>query len=96
MSAQSIPVSTISWKPAWRIVSTRIPSINLYDEIAPEKDWAILHELESLTNDRIRSELGQIQLVPPDEKAIGTGSGPIMKPFTTRRPGNAWVCFVPM
>ncbi len=43
-------------------------------------------ELESLTNDRIRDETGEIHLVAPEDSVSGPGASVIMAPFTHRNP----------
>lgn len=70
------------WLQACRIVPTRYPSINLFDRVADEADFDALYALESLTNERVRDELGQVERVPRDERLYGPGSGPIMAAFT--------------
>lgn len=76
------PVSRLEWKSAYRIVPSRYPPIDLFERIAPPEDWEALIELESLTNDRLRDEVGQIQLVPPEERVSGPGAGYVMAAFT--------------
>ena len=39
-----------------------------------------------MTNDRVRDEIGQIELVPREERVFGPGSGPIMAAFTHLNP----------
>ncbi|MCA1804871.1 MAG: RES family NAD+ phosphorylase [Xanthomonadaceae bacterium] len=39
-------------------------------------------EIEGLTNDRLRQELGQIALVPEEDRVYGPGTTPIMAAFT--------------
>src|SRR6185312_13959594 len=65
----SIPCRIIAWKPSWRIVPSRFPPIDLF-------------ERESLTNDRIREEIGDIALVPVEERASGPGATIVMAAFT--------------
>jgi hypothetical protein len=74
------------WQPAWRVVPTRFPAINLFDRVASEEDFEALYALEALTNDRVRNELGEIDLVPADERLYGPGSGPIMAALTHPNP----------
>ncbi len=76
------PVRNVRWDPCYRIVPSRFPPIHLFERVAPPEDWAALIEIESLTNDRLRDELGQIQLVPPGERVVGPGAGYVMAPFT--------------
>ena len=76
------PVRTLGWGPAYRIVPSRFPPIDLFERVAPPADWEALIELESLTNDRLRDEVGRIQLVPPEECVSGPGAGYVMAAFT--------------
>ena len=82
------PVSDLAWKPAFRIVPSRYPPIDLFERIAPPEEWEALIELESLTNDRLREEVGQIQLVPPEERVSGPGAGYVMAAFTHIAPAG--------
>ena len=75
-------VRPLRWEPCYRIVPSRFPPIHLFERVAPPEDWEALIELESLTNDRLRDELGQIQLVPPGERVVGPGAGYVMAAFT--------------
>lgn len=79
---EEVPVREVSWTPAYRIVPSRFPPIDLFERIAPPEDWDALIELESRTNDRLRDELGRIQLVPPEERVVGPGAGYVMAAFT--------------
>lgn len=72
----------VRWSQGCRIVPTRYPTINLFDRVADADDFEALYALESLTNERLRDELGQIERVPNDERLFGPGSGPIMAAFT--------------
>src|SRR5579872_4684057 len=73
----TIATSHIAWRPCWRIVPSRFPPIDLFERIAEPGDWDALIALESLTNDRIRDEIGNIALVPPDERISGPGASVI-------------------
>jgi len=41
-----------------------------------------LYYLESLTNDRLRDEVGDIALVPAEDRITGPGASPVMAAFT--------------
>lgn len=84
--AQDIPVRRVRWKAACRIVPTRHPTIYLFDRVAAPEDFDALYALEAMTNDRARDETGEIELVPPDQRVYGPGSGPIMASFTHLNP----------
>ena len=56
---------------------------------APDADpavWDALFTLEQLTNPRVREEVGEIALVPPDERVSGPGASYVMASFTHLNP----------
>jgi RES domain-containing protein len=81
-TAAALPQRRVRWQQACRIVPTRYPAVNLFDRVADEADFDALIALESLTNERAREELGQIERVPREDRLYGPGSGPIMAAFT--------------
>ena len=80
------PLARIVWQPSWRIVPSRFPPIDLFERIADPADWDALIELESLTNPRLRDEVGDIALVPAAERISGPGASAIMAAFTHLNP----------
>lgn len=81
-----LPLSETTWKPSYRLIASRYPTVSLYDGIADPADLEVVFAIEALTNPRIRDELGQLQLVPPEERVSGAGSTPIMAAFTHLNP----------
>jgi RES domain len=81
-----IPTSAVTWKPSFRLIASRYPTVGLYDAIADPADLEFVFAIEALTNPRLRNELGELQLVPADERLSGTGSTPIMAAFTHLNP----------
>jgi RES domain-containing protein len=79
-------LAPLDWSPAYRIVPTRFPAVNLFDRVASPEDFDALYALEAMTNDRLRTELGDLDLVPPAERCFGPGCGPIMAAFTHLNP----------
>jgi hypothetical protein len=79
-------MARIRWKPSYRLVPSRFPPTSLFDRVARPEDLEVVLAAESLTNDRLRDELGQIQLVPPEERVSGPGTTPIMAAFTHLNP----------
>lgn len=61
---------------------TRYPAINLFDRVADARDFDALYALESMSNERVRDQLGHIERVPREQRLYGLGSGPIMAAFT--------------
>jgi hypothetical protein len=79
----------VDWPRACRIVPTRHPSVNLFDRVADASDFDALVALESLSNDRLRDEIGQIEMVPRSDRIFGPGSGPVMAAFTHLNPAGS-------
>lgn len=85
----TIPIEEISWRKAFRIVSSRFPPIGIFDSVAAPEDLEAIYYVESLTNPRLRDEMGAIELVRPEDRMIGEGSTPIMAAFTHRNPAGS-------
>jgi hypothetical protein len=79
----SIQVRQVEWQQTWRIIASRFPPINLFERVSPNPEvWEALIELEQLTNPRLRDEVGQINLVPPERRVAGPNASWVMAPFT--------------
>ena len=76
----------LGWKTSHRLIASRYPTVGLYDAIADPADLEAVFAIEALTNPRIRNEIGQLQMVPPDERISGPGSTPVMAAFTHLNP----------
>ena len=72
----------IRWAKSYRVVNSRFPPIDVFERVADPGDWESLIELETLTNPRVRQEVGEISLVPPGERVSGVGASWVMAPFT--------------
>lgn len=75
------PVGRIRWTQAYRIVPSRFPPVGLFDRIADAKDIDAVMAIESLTNPRLRDEIGALSLVPPERRISGPGTTPVMAAF---------------
>ena len=84
-----IPVAHTVWRPCYRLIPSRYPTVGLYDAIADPADLEVAFAIEALTNPRIRDEVGQLQLVPKDERVSGAGSTAIMAAFTHLNPDGS-------
>jgi hypothetical protein len=73
----------VVWGEAWRIIASRFPPINLFERVSSDPQvWETLIELEQLTNPRLRDEVGEIHLVPPERRVAGPNASWVMAPFT--------------
>lgn len=77
-----VNTSEVEWLPCYRIVASIFPPVGLFDRVASAADMEMVFALESLTNPRVRQDMGELSLVPPDERVYGAGSTPIMAAFT--------------
>jgi hypothetical protein len=84
-----IPVVATLWRPSYRLIPSRYPTVGLYDAIVDPADLDAVFAIEALTNPRIRDEIGQLPLVPPEERISGAGSTPIMAAFTHLNPDGS-------
>lgn len=82
-------LSEVRWEPCFRIIPSRFPTIHLFERIADPADWDALYWLESLTNPRLRQEVGAIELVPAEDRVFGPGATVIMAPFVHLNPGGS-------
>jgi hypothetical protein len=68
----------VRFAPCHRIVASRLPTIHLFERVADPADWDALYELESRTNPRIRTELGELSLVPVPDRVSGPNASIVM------------------
>ncbi len=77
------PLRHIKWRRAFRIIASRYPPIDLFENLATDPAAIdALVALEQLTNPRIRDAVGDIALVPPEERVTGPGASWVMAAFT--------------
>ena len=82
-------MTAIDWRPCYRIVPSRFPPIPLFEAVADPGDLEAVFQIEAMTNDRIREDVGELSLVPDEDRVSGPGTSPIMAAFTHLNPdGN--------
>ncbi len=85
----TVSLSHVRWQPSWRLVSSRFPPVSLFDRVASAGDLDIVADIEGLTNDRLREEVGDLKIVPDEDRIFGPCTTPIMAAFTHLNPeGN--------
>jgi len=84
-----LAVGEVRWQPCFRVISSRFPPIHLFERVASADDWEALYWLESLTNPRLRDEVGEIELVPREDRIFGPGASVIMAAFTHLNPDGS-------
>ncbi len=86
IDASKVPVRRVSWRPSYRLIPSRYPTVGLYDAIADPADLDVVFAVEALANPRIRDEIGELTLVPKEERLSGPGATPVMAAFTHLNP----------
>jgi hypothetical protein len=82
----SIAARSVRFLPCHRIVASRLPTIHLFERVADPADWEALYKLESMTNPRIRTQVGELNLVPVVDRVSGPNATVVMAPFTHLSP----------
>jgi RES domain-containing protein len=72
----------VPWQPSVRAVLSRFPPVSLFDAVATPDELATVYAIQGLTNPRLRTELGELNLVPSADRVAGPGSTPVMAAFT--------------
>jgi hypothetical protein len=81
----------VDWPEYYRIISSRYPPIDLFERVAPPEDWDILAEIETLTNPRVREQIGEISSIPVSRRVTGNGASYVLAPlvhFSPSRPSR--------
>lgn len=81
-----VPLARVTWRPSYRLIASRYPTIGLYDAIADPADLDVVFAIEALANPRLRDEIGELHLVPAAERVSGPGATPVMAAFTHLNP----------
>lgn len=78
----------LDWDQVHRLVPSHFPPIDLFENVSDPEDLEIIFAIEALTNDRMKDEVGDLALVPANERISGVGTTPIMAAFTHISPLN--------
>ena len=84
--ARALRTQHTVWRPSHRLVPSRFPPVGLFDHVADAEDLEAVYALEAMTNDRLREEAGDLNLVPVEDRIAGPGTTPIMAAFTHLNP----------
>lgn len=72
----------VTWDKTHRIIRSRFPPIDLFEDIADPADWDAILSAEAKTNPRVAESVGMLDLVPKDRRIAGVGASWAMAPFT--------------
>src|SRR5690348_7566049 len=76
------PEILLKWQHTYRIISSHFPPIKLFEDLQVPDHLEELYYIESLTNDRLRDEVGDISLVAKEDRVVGAGASIVMSAFT--------------
>ena len=66
----------------YRLIPSHFPPIALFENLLDANELEAAYALESLTNDRLQDQAGNIALVAPEDRVTGPGTTAIMAAFT--------------
>jgi hypothetical protein len=72
----------LRWPKIYRVIPSKHPPINFFERVVAPEQMEAAWYLESLTNDRLRDETGDITLVAKAERVSGPGASVVMAAFT--------------
>ena len=87
VKAADLPVLPARDVIGYRLVNSKFPPIDLFDDVADPDEFAALHALQSLTNPRLQTEVGDLALLPLEQIPFGIrGCSYAVAPFTHINP----------
>jgi|TARA_R100001480_G_scaffold7356_1_gene14994 hypothetical protein len=87
VSQEQPPTITPESITGFRLINSRFPPISLFDDVADEDEFDALYELQALTNPRLQTELGNLNLIRKAEIPFGIpGCSYATGPFTHVNP----------
>ena len=82
MISQFPKLINLTGKKQYRIIPSVYPPINFFEDLVNPEEMEMLWEIESLTNERLLEEAGDIFLVAKEDRVCGPGSSVVMAAFT--------------
>lgn len=81
-ASNPIPVRRVQWRQAVRIIPSVLPPVNIFERVSNPDDLEAVQAIESMFNPRLRDAVGDLSLVPREDRVVGPGAGYIMAAFT--------------
>jgi hypothetical protein len=82
MTSRSPQQIRLRWQKIYRVVASKHPPINVFENIVGAHQMETAWYIESLTNDRLRDESGAAPLVAPEDRLQAPGASIVMAAFT--------------
>ena len=78
--------TALLWRDSCRLVPSRFPPVSLFEQVADPADLELIFAIEALGNPRLRDAVGDLRLVPLEQRVSGPGTSAIMAAFTHLNP----------
>lgn len=79
----TLPRKRFREKTAYRLVNSKFPPINIFDDVADNDEFEALYRMQAKTNPRLLDEIGHIRLITPERRPFGiAGCNYALAPFT--------------
>ena len=78
--------TALFWRDSCRLVPSRFPPVSLFEQVADPADLEMVFAIEALGNPRLRDAVGELRLVPLEQRVSGPGTSAIMAAFTHLNP----------
>lgn len=86
----SCPRAVFKDQEGFRLIPSKYPPVSLFDDVADQEEFEAVYAVQSLTNPRLREELGETQRVPVGERPFGIpGATYALAAFTHLNPDGS-------
>lgn len=87
---QEPPQIEFKGENAWRVIPSRYPTIDLYEDVASADELEAVWAIEAITNERLKEQAGELSRVPKEDWLVGLHGGSyVMAAFTHLNPEGA-------
>jgi hypothetical protein len=87
VTVEQLPTLSDARKEGYRLVNSKFPPIELFDDVAGADEFQALYQIQALTNPRLQNEVGRLELVALDQIPFGiAGCSYATAPFTHVNP----------
>lgn len=86
----TLPALAPEARRAYRLVNSKFPPIDLFNDVADASEFQALYQIQALTNPRLQNEVGRLELIPLAEIPFGIpGCSYATAPFTHINPAGS-------
>lgn len=90
MDEKTIALTSFNNQHCYRLIPSKYPPINLYEDVADAEQLEAVFAIEALTNPRLAEETGDFRRIPAEERLVGIPHcSYVMAAFTHVNPDGA-------